>query len=177
MRPGHSSRNFPRFAAALAIAWATSLLSPASVSAQSDAQLTGAEIVRLVSGKTVIVRSDRGIRGSADRPEFFTRTDGGWVELHYVCRGDGSYRRLCPAAYDGKGPTNCRGPFGAVGTGVWLVQGNSFCLRDLVARASEPICYGIARAGTRYSFHYVSGGIPAGDFRGYLDRLEFEVRQ
>jgi hypothetical protein len=161
-------------ASALILCLSASL--PGLVEAQAKARLSGAEIDRLVRGKTLFVRSDRGIRGTAERPEFFTRQDGGSVELSYETRSDGSYRRACIAAFDRSGPIKCGGPFGAVGTGIWQVQGNAFCLRDVVARASEQVCYEVERAGARLRFHLASGGLPSGEFRGFLDAVEFEVR-
>jgi hypothetical protein len=150
---------------------------PSLVYSQTNARLSGAQITQLVRGKSLVVRSDRGIRGTAERPEFVTRTDGGSVELVYDLRTDGSYRRLCTAAFDRRGPTKCEGFFGGSGTGVWQVQGNAFCLRDVVARAGEQVCYEIARAGARFRFHLTSGGLPSGEFRGFLDAVVFEVRQ
>ena len=147
-------------------------LAPTTAAAQTALRLTEAEITTLVTGKSLVVRTNRGIRGTAASPEFFTGTGAG-IELTLVCRADGSYRRLCK----GIGPTGkCAGPMEGMGTGIWQIQGRILCLRDLVARSSMPMCYEIARAGPRFRFHLASGGLSTGEIRSFLDGLEFEVR-
>src|SRR5262249_20534803 len=70
-------------------------IAPELAEAETGSRLSGPEIAQLLTGKTVVFRHDRNIRGSAEDPEVFTRTDGGVAELTLVYRGDGSYRRLC----------------------------------------------------------------------------------
>lgn len=151
------------------------MLGPGHVSAESGARLAGPEIIRLISERRIVVRTDRAVRGSAERPQFYARADGIVTEVSYVFRGDLSYRRQCKRVVRGNDTVICRGAFGGVGIGVWEVRDGFLCTRDLVAGTGREACHSIARVGTKYRFHAAPDLPMRGSFRSFLDGLEFDA--
>jgi hypothetical protein len=144
--------------------------------AQSDVRLSGKEISTLLTGKRIAVRHNRNIEGTADSPVFVTRSDGSVSELIFVFRSDGSYRRLCENIARNSDRFKCIGVFKDVSSGTWAVRENMFCIQDLIAFATRDVCYGVARAGSKYRLHYAGAGPMRGVSRSLLDGMEFEVK-
>jgi hypothetical protein len=151
-------------------------VAPELAKGQTGSRLSGPEVSQLLTGKTVVFRHDRNIRGSAEDPEVFARTDGVVSELTVTYRGDGSFRRLCRffAPSGNSGP--CGGVLKDVSTGVWEIRGGGICQRDLIAAGSREACFEIERAGLRYRWRYVGAKLVRGPFNSLIDGLEFDVR-
>lgn len=143
---------------------AMALASHTTVLAQSGIQLTGKEVAALVTGKSLVMRTDR-VRSQG---ELVRRSDGGMLELVLVIRSDGSFRTLC-TVFDRRGGTSqCdSAPRGSVG--VWEIQGDTFCHKAM-PRMGIVQCYFIDRDGTRHRFRQSSGP------RSIADDLTFDVR-
>lgn len=115
---------------------------------QSGAPLTGKEIAALVTGKTIVYRSN-------------LRTDGAFWESTMFMRSDGSFRFRCTNYSRAGDRTPCpRVPGGDAGT--WEVRGDTMCIRQLV-REGHMQCFAWLRDGPRYRFRQVSGPAATGD--------------
>ena len=152
-------------------------LSPPPAAAQSGARLSGREIVQLLEGKRIMIRHDRIIRGAAwDSWDWAHRTDGSVVDLEFLFRNDGSYRRHCTIITRTGDRPPCGGISSGVSTGVWEVRGASLCFRELVVARGREWCLEIERAGARYRFRAPEGASRPTKGQGFFDGLEFEVK-
>ena len=124
-------------------------------SAQDGAPLTGAEIAVLITGKTIVYRSDKSLTGTGPDARVFTRTDGGFAELSLYMRIDGSFRVQCVnVSRNGDRMPCTRLPGGDVG--AWQVRGDAMCTRQLVREGHEQ-CFAYHRHRDSYRFRQVSG--------------------
>ena len=145
--------------------------------AQSGARLAGPEITQLLNGKQVTFRGSKmQIRGTAQDPEYFVRSDGVVTDIVIVFREDRSFRRLCTYRTRDGSTGTCGGAYQGVGTGIWRVSGDTLCLGEVIVPGRET-CYTVERADSKFRCRYVSGGLAKGTIRGLYDGLEFELTQ
>jgi hypothetical protein len=136
-------------------------VSPGVSLAQEGAQLTGAEIAALVTGKTIVYRSYKFLTGTGPDARVVPRTDGGFMEGSLYMRPDGSFRMRCVnVSRDGRQLLCPRLPRGDVG--AWRIRGDAWCITQLVREGHEQ-CFAYHRHGDGYRFRQVSGPAATGD--------------
>jgi hypothetical protein len=156
----------PGFVFAALLGAAAVGVSPGVSLAQEGAQLTGAEIAALVTGKTIVYRSDKRLTGTGPDARVVPRTDGGFAEVSMYMRTDGSFRMQCANVSRSGDRSPCpRLPGGDVG--AWRIRGDAMCVMQLVREAHEQ-CFAYHRHGDGYRFRQVSGPPGTGDGASFV---------
>jgi hypothetical protein len=139
----------------------------ATAHAQGGERLNGKDIAALISGKTIVYRTDRFVSGTRAETRVVKRNDGGQIEIALYIRSDGSYRFRCTNISRNGEQSPC--PRAGPDVGTWEIRGDTVCVKQF-HRDGLIQCFEYYRAGARHRMRQVSG-TPATS-----DGVVFDVR-